>query len=218
MIPGSKVMCFVLAQNNITFGLVKLEKVTRSERIFSHKIGQFMATWNSRGLRGSTLEDMINRTNEKYLEHGLALIQKIPTPITPIKIDKDKKNITLAYFEQKSTVDYIGAVQGIPICFDAKECATDTFSLQNIHEHQIEFMKKFEEQGGISFIIIFYSHKNVLYYLTQKKLTEFWNRSTSGGRKSFRFEELENEYFISKKNGILIPFLDALQIDLKNRE
>ena len=40
-----------------------------------------MATWNSRGLRGSTLEDMINKTNEKYRENGLALIQKIPTPI-----------------------------------------------------------------------------------------------------------------------------------------
>ena len=29
-----------------------------------------MATWNSRGLRGSTLEDMVNRTNEKYAEAG----------------------------------------------------------------------------------------------------------------------------------------------------
>ena len=45
-----------------------------------------MPTWNSRGLRGSTLEDLLNRTNEKYLENGLALIQKIPTPITPINI------------------------------------------------------------------------------------------------------------------------------------
>ena len=43
-----------------------------------------MATWNSRGLRGSTLEEFINRTNEIYQENGLALIQKIPTPITPI--------------------------------------------------------------------------------------------------------------------------------------
>ncbi len=67
-----------------------------------------MATWNSRGLRGSTLEDLINRTNEKYREQGLALIQKVPTPITPIKIDKEHRHITLAYFEQKSTVDYIG--------------------------------------------------------------------------------------------------------------
>ena len=49
-----------------------------------------MATWNSRGLRGSTLEDLVNRTNERYQENGLALIQKIPTPITPIKIDKDE--------------------------------------------------------------------------------------------------------------------------------
>ncbi len=37
-----------------------------------------MGTWNSRGLRGSTLEDFINRTNERYQQQGLALIQKIP--------------------------------------------------------------------------------------------------------------------------------------------
>ena len=74
-----------------------------------------MPTWNSRGLRGSTLEDLLNRTNEKYAHNGLALIQKIPTPITPINIDKETRHITLAYFEQKSTVDYIGAVQGIPL-------------------------------------------------------------------------------------------------------
>ena len=55
-----------------------------------------MAAWTSRGLRGSSLEDLINRSNEKYQEMGLALIQKIPTPITPIKIDKDHRHITLA--------------------------------------------------------------------------------------------------------------------------
>ena len=99
-----------------------------------------MATWSSRGLRGSVFEDMINRTNEKYKENHLALIQKIPTPITPIKMDKETRHITLAYFNQKSTVDYIGVVQGIPVCFDAKECADSRFSLQNIHPHQVEFM------------------------------------------------------------------------------
>lgn len=106
-----------------------------------------MPTWNSRGLRGSALEEIINRTNEKYLEQKLGLIQKIPTPITPVKINEETRQISLAYFEQKSTVDYIGAVQGIPVCFDAKECKTDTFPLQNIHEHQVTFMKNFEEQG-----------------------------------------------------------------------
>lgn len=177
-----------------------------------------MATWNSRGLRGSTLEDMINRTNEKYADNGLALIQKVPTPITPIKLDKEKRQITLAYFEQKSTVDYIGAVQGYPVCFDAKECAVDTFSLQNIHEHQMEFMRKFEAQGGISFFLIFYSHKDLFYYLPYEMMRFFWERAKEGGRKSFRFEELNPEYVLPKKHGILVPYLDMLQKDLEDRD
>lgn len=177
-----------------------------------------MATWNSRGLRGSAFEDMINRTNEKYSEAGLALIQKIPTPITPIKIDKDSRQITLAYFEQKSTVDYIGAVQGIPVCFDAKECASDTFALQNIHEHQVAFMQKFEHQGGVAFFLIYYTHKDILYYLPLEMLLFFWNRARDGGRKSFRYEELNPAYILPQKHGILVPYLDVLQKDLEDRE
>ena len=93
------------------------------------------------------------------------MIQKIPTPITPIEIDKSSRHITLAYFDQKSTVDYIGAVQGIPVCFDAKECAVKTFPLQNIHPHQIKFMEEFEQQGGISFIIVHYTAMDEMYYV-----------------------------------------------------
>jgi len=177
-----------------------------------------MGTWNSRGLRGSALEEAINRTNEKYREKGLALIQKVPTPITPITIDKENRHITLAYFDQKSTVDYIGVVQGIPICFDAKECATDTFTLQNIHEHQVLFMQDFELQNGISFLIIHYKAKDLYYYLSYKQLYFFWNRAKNGGRKSFRFEELDDQYVIASKSGAYVPYLDVLQKDLLTRE
>lgn len=177
-----------------------------------------MPTWNSRGLRGSALEELINRTNEKYREGGLALIQKVPTPITPIKIDKEHRHITLAYFEKKSTVDFIGAVQGIPVCFDAKECAVDTFALQNIHEHQILFMEDLEQQQGISFFIIHYTHKDIFYYLPFRHLKNFWTRARQGGRKSFRFDELDLQYTIPKKPGILVPYLDTLQLDLSLRD
>lgn len=177
-----------------------------------------MATWSSRGLRGSTLEDMINRTLEKYQEKKLALIQKVPTPITPIRIDPEHRHITLAYFDQKSTVDYIGVVQGIPVCFDAKECASDTFALQNVHEHQINFMKAFEEQNGIAFLIIYFTGRELYYYLPLRDLEKFWNRSLEGGRKSFRFEELNPEYILPKHQGVLVPFLDTLQKDLDDRE
>ena len=56
-----------------------------------------MGTWSSRGLRGSALEELVNRSNEQYRDKGLALIQKVPTPITPIRIDKEHRHITLAY-------------------------------------------------------------------------------------------------------------------------
>lgn len=177
-----------------------------------------MGTWNSRGLRGSTLEDLINRTNEKYRENGLALIQKVPTPITPMKIEQETRHITLAYFDQKSTVDYIGAVQGIPVCFDAKECAVDTFSLQNIHEHQVLFMRDFEKQGGIAFLILNFTHRDCLYYLSFRQMMAFWNRAKEGGRKSFRFDELDQTYIFHGKSGLSVPYLDMIQKDLNERE
>ena len=38
-------------------------------------LGDSMATWNSRGLRGSTLEEFINRTNEKYADEiGIGIV------------------------------------------------------------------------------------------------------------------------------------------------
>ena len=177
-----------------------------------------MATWNSRGLRGSTLEDLVNRTNEQYREKGLALIQKIPTPITPVRMDKESRHITLAYFDQRSTVDYIGAVQGIPVCFDAKECSADTFPLANIHPHQVAFMKDFEKQNGVAFFLIFFSHRDLFYYLPLRELLGFWKRMEDGGRKSFRLEELNQTFFLPKKSGFLIPYLEGLQKDLKLRD
>ena len=177
-----------------------------------------MATWSSRGLRGSTLEEFINHTNERYTEMGLALIQKIPTPITPVKIDQEHRHITLAYFDKISTVDYIGAVQGIPVCFDAKECKADTFPLQNVHEHQVDFMEKFEKQGGISFLLIYYSTRDELYYMRYEQIRRFWDRGQRGGRKSFRYEELEPGWFMEFRQGYFIPYLDMIQKDLDSRE
>lgn len=177
-----------------------------------------MGTWKSRGLRGSTLEDMINHSNEIYREKKLALIQKIPTPITPINIEKESRHITLAYFDQKSTVDYIGTVQGIPICFDAKECAVRTFPLQNVHEHQVMFMKEFEEQGGVAFIILHFTAEDEIYYIPFRDLYRFWQRMEDGGRKSFTYDEIDRTYQIRARRDILVHYLETIQKDLDSRE
>lgn len=175
-----------------------------------------MATWKGHGLRGSTLEDMVNRTNECYRQNGLALIQKIPTPITPVEMNKSRQ-ITLAYFDKKSTVDYIGAVQGLPVCFDAKECAVSTFPLQNIHPHQIAFMREFERQGGIAFLILYYTMLDEFYYMPFSEVEAVWKRMEDGGRKSFTYDELKKDLPIRRKGEYLCHYLEPLAIDASER-
>lgn len=176
-----------------------------------------MGAWNSRGLRGSFLEELLNMTIEKYHTQKLALIQKVPTPITPMKIDRETRHITLAYFDQKSTVDYIGVVQGVPVCFDAKECQKDSFPMANIHEHQYRFMADFEEQEGIAFLIIYFKDRDVFYYLPFASLKTFWERMEAGGPKHFKFGELDPAYEISSYSGTFVHFLEPLQRDLASR-
>lgn len=163
------------------------------------------------------LEEILNRTNESYRLNGLGLIQKIPTPITPVDMNRQRQ-ITLAYFEKKSTVDYIGTVQGIPVCFDAKECAVSTFPLQNIHEHQIRFMREFEAQQGIAFIILYYTAKDEMYYIPFREVDRIWRRMEAGGRKSFTYEEITKDYPIRRKGEYLCHYLEPLAKDLSERQ
>ena len=106
----------------------------------------------------------------------------------------------------------------MPVCFDAKECATDTFPLANVHEHQIRFMEEFEKQEGIAFLLIYFRQQEVFYYLTYKKLREFWDRATQGGRKSFRYDELEASFQISTYDGVMLHYLEMINQDLQMRD
>ena len=78
-------------------------------------------------------------------------------------------------------------------------------------------MLQFEKQGGISFLVVFYSARNELFYLPLAHLMKFWDRAKKGGRKSFRYEELDQDYYLHPHGGYLVPYLDALQIDLDSR-
>lgn len=170
-----------------------------------------MGYWNSRGLRGSHLEEEINITNELYSKKKLGLIQKIPTPIKPVTIDKRKGTITLAYFDQKSTVDYIGVIQGVPICFDAKETTQKSLPIANIHMHQIEFMKEFQLQNGIAFIIVYFRCYDEYYLLPFDNLYQHWFRAQEGGRKSIPYVSFPKKYKIKKIDGIYVHYLEPLK-------
>ena len=90
------------------------------------------------GNRGMDLEDLINKSNQYYIDNDIALIYKKPTPIGITKTNY--KNGTLqGFFKEQSTLDYNGIYKGYYIDFDAKVTTSKTsFPLSNIHDHQLK--------------------------------------------------------------------------------
>jgi recombination protein U len=169
-----------------------------------------MPHWNTRGLRGSAFEEMIDLTNRLYSQKGLAVIQKVPTPITPIAVDNKARTITHAYFEKKSTVDFIGVAQSLAICFDAKETREQSLPLRNIHEHQIEFMENFRKQNGVSFLLVHFQTKNEIFLLPSEVLAKYKKAESEGGRKSIPYSAFDSALIVPNANGFPVHYLVAL--------
>jgi recombination protein U len=158
---------------------------------------------------------MINMTNDLYRQRGLAVIQKVPTPITPIEVDNKRHTISKAYFGKTSTVDYIGAVQGFPVCFDAKETNMGYLPLSNIHSHQMSFMEAYQKQGGICFILISFRLYNEVYYLPFPELAGFAAQAGEGGRKSVPYDGMRRIYRVTSGKGFPLHYLEAINVYLQ---
>ncbi|MBD8070208.1 Holliday junction resolvase RecU [Bacillus sp. PS06] len=145
--------------------------------------------------RGMTLEDDINETNRYYLENKYAVIHKKPTPVQIVNVNYPKRSAAVikeAYFKQASTTDYNGIYKGKYIDFEAKETKNKTsFPLQNFHEHQITHMRDVLSQNGVCFVLLRFSTLDEIYFLEAKHLLFFWDRQTSGGRKSIKMDEID---------------------------
>ena len=133
--------------------------------------------------RGMGLENILNQTNELYRLQKRAVIHKKPTPIQVVKVNypaRSAAQITEAYFRQASTTDYNGVYRGRYIDFEAKETKNKTsFPLKNIHEHQLEHMKECCEQGGIAFVIFYFSSLKEYYLLEYKWIEQFVHDSST---------------------------------------
>ncbi|MDQ0155184.1 Holliday junction resolvase RecU [Robertmurraya andreesenii] len=145
--------------------------------------------------RGMTLEEDLNETNEYYLQSGIAVIHKKPTPVQIVQVDYPKRSAAVireAYFKQASTTDYNGVYKGRYIDFEAKETRFKTsFPLKNFHKHQIKHMEAVLKHDGIAFVILRFSTLEDVYLLEGKYLLQFWRRMEKGGRKSIAISEIE---------------------------
>ena len=149
--------------------------------------------------RGMELEEDINFANKYYLNNDIAVIHKKPIPIQIVEVNYPNRSsamITKAFYKTPSTTDYNGLWNGKYIDFEAKETNSATsFSLNNIHEHQIDHMQKILNHGGIPFIIVRFKKIDKTFILPFKKFIFFYDRAKNGGRKSIKLSEFEETAF-----------------------
>jgi len=169
---------------------------------------EFTALSKGYGNRGMDLENLINMTNEYYLENDIALIYKKPTPIGVAEVSfKDNiRKIEKAYFKEHSTLDYNGVYKGKYIDFDAKETQSKTsYPIANVHPHQIKHMRNVIKHGGITFLIL---KMNEIYYFFKGE--DFLNYIDNNERKSIPYSYLQERGIIIKEN--YRPALDYIKV------
>lgn len=167
--------------------------------------------------RGMGLENDINETNKYYRDYDIALIYKKPTPIRITKTNYQNMRITDGFFESPSTLDYNGVYKGHYIEFDAKETKSKTsFTINNIHSHQIEYIKKVLKHNGIVFLIVRFTSLNKDYVLSGRKLIDFIN---SNDRKSIPLEFFEEYCFkLSIKYAPRLDYIKVLDALIEENE
>ena len=147
--------------------------------------------------RGMNLENLINESNEYYVEKNIAYIYKKPTPIgiSEAVYTEHGRIIKNGYFKAPSTLDYNGIYKGKYVEFEAKETQQKTsFPLANFHEHQLKYIPKVLKHGGICFIIL--KMNNLVYLLKGEDLISFIESSK---RKSIPYSYIKEHGFIIKE-------------------
>lgn len=166
---------------------------------------------------GAGFEEIIDWSNKAYEIKGQAIIQKIPTPW---KVKRGynprtkKQEIFSAFPEEKSTVDFGGTASGKSIWFDAKTTQNKkSFPIANIKKHQMNFLKKVQDQDGLAFFIIYSTVRNKTWLLWHYQLVLFM---ATESRKSITFDWLDlNCKTVQSRNGIMLDYLQIALEDVK---
>ncbi|MGO0058617.1 Holliday junction resolvase RecU [Brevibacillus fluminis] len=161
---------------------------------------------SSQANRGQAFEGLLNFTNKQYNNAGVALINKRPTPLKPIR---QQGFHVLAAYDQKSTVDYDGIYKGRAIFFEAKSTREQTsFPLKNIERHQIEYLENAEKQGGICFFLIEFAVTQEVFFLPLATVRQYMLHAQSGGRKSIPKDDFEYyAYLVPQTKRAVLDYL-----------
>lgn len=179
----------------------KTENKTEAQRVRESYIKSNM---------GMEFEKDISKACDYYREKNIADIWKRPTPIHIVKMSKAKKGmIEEAYFEEKSTTDYVGIYKGRYIDFECKETIHDEIPYKMIRSQQFVHLEKIISMGGIGFFLFSFKRAQEVYLLPAQAILEYVKEK---GHPGFKREFCAERGFLVKR-GYLPPYFLIEAID-----
>ena len=144
---------------------------------------------------GMSFEKDVSDSCEFYRLENKAVIYKRPTPIKVVKMSKEKNGmISEAYFQEKSTTDYVGIYKGKYVDFECKETIHDSVPYQMIREQQFRHLEQIISLGGLGFFLVSFRKYQEVYLIRAEIIIEKTKEKKHPGFK--------REFFA--QNGVLV--------------
>lgn len=104
-----------------------------------------------------------------------------------------------AYPLRGAPIDFLGAVRGVPVAIECKEVGRGrrlSLNSSRIPEKEVAALKRFEDAGGCSFVVIAFWELGSLELVSFPEFYSRWFEYRRGGKASLLFGEC----------GVVIPF------------
>lgn len=158
---------------------------------------------------GSLFEGMLNASCRYYREKGVAIVEKTPEPMRPIKPYGDRRGGQyIACFEKQAQPDYKGVLcDGRAVIFEAKHTDSDRITEAVITDTQRRNLDDFQKMGAQCFVMVSMGFRDFF----RVPWGIFGNMKSRYGRKYMKLEELEP--FKLKQYGGTLLILEGVEID-----
>ena len=144
-----------------------------------------MGTWNTRGLRGSTLEDLINRTNEQLQgEKACPDTENTHAHHTDHRLISPAGTSLWLILTRRVPWTISEWFRGFPYALMPRNAVHLLFLCRTSMLTRSVLWRSLRLRVGIAFIVLYYTGMDEIYYVPFRTIKHFWDRMEAGGARA----------------------------------
>ncbi|MHC5551231.1 Holliday junction resolvase RecU [Carnobacterium maltaromaticum] len=156
-------------------------------------------------------EQQIITANDFYRRKGWGAIEKIPNDMKTIRMNGRMMSVPSG----KTGCDFIGVYKSLPVAIEAKSTQNKSLPLfvhdkPMIKDHQIEFLKDYQQSGGKSFIMIKFTTFSMCFLLSIDEYLQIKKKALERNRKSIPIADFAGHQV--NERGYILDYLQGVDL------